>query len=358
MASVLFVISKFAPGGAERVLTVLANEWHRRGVRVTVVTLKNAELYFPLSQGIEVRKLGLTGASPTPLHALLSNRKRVAAVRSVIRDVEPDGVISFMTMTNIVTILAARGLDVPVYAAERNHPEHYEVSRLWKRLRNRVYRRGGRLVVQTEGIADYYRKHKIPVAAVIPNPVNPDFFSSERQLAAGSRILLAAGRLNRQKGFDLLLRSFAAARLDEDWVLRIVGEGKEREALEALSRQLGLAGRVQMPGATNRIVDEYSGADAFVLSSRFEGFPNVLLEAMASGLACIAYDCPTGPGELLQHQQNGLLVPAENTEKMAQAIRSLALDSSTRQRLAAAARESAESYRPENIIALWEKLVF
>lgn len=363
--SVLFVISKFAPGGAERVLAVLANEWRRREVRVTVLTLKDAELYFPLSDGIEVIKLGLTGASPTPLHALLSNRKRVAAVRKVIDDVRPDAVISFMTMTNIVTILAAKGAGVPVYAAERNHPERYEVSRIWKWLRNRVYRRRGRLVVQTEGIAAYYRRRRIPVAAVIPNPVNPDFFAikhpqgaaDSRAARPAARTLLAVGRLNRQKGFDLLLRAFAAAGLD-GWRLRIVGEGKQRGQLEALAGELGIAGLVELPGATADIAAEYAGADAFVLSSRFEGFPNVLLEAMAGGLPCIAFDCPTGPAELLQHGQSGLLVPAENIEELSVAIRRLAGDEELRRSLSTAARRSAEEYRPEKIIAQWEKLVF
>jgi glycosyltransferase involved in cell wall biosynthesis len=191
---------------------------------------------------------------------------------------------------------------------------------------------------------------------VIPNPVPAAEPSGPRDSA--ERLVLAIGRLEPQKGFDVLLRAFSTmSARHPDWRLAILGEGSSRAPLEALARELGIAARVVLPGRTPDPRPFLQSAAIFVLSSRFEGFPNALAEAMASGVAVIATDCPTGPRELVQPDASGLLVPTDDVAGMADALERLAADPGLRHRLGEAAREAVRRYHPETVLREWDRLL-
>jgi glycosyltransferase involved in cell wall biosynthesis len=166
------------------------------------------------------------------------------------------------------------------------------------------------------------------------------------------------GRLSREKGFDVLMRAFArCAATRPDWSLLIAGEGEERAHLVDLRGRLGLAARVRLPG---RVADPgglLRRADLFVLPSRHEGFPNALLEAMACGLPVVAFDCPSGPAEIVRPGQDGLLVPACDEEALAAAMRRLMDDEAERRRLGARAVEVLERFGLDRVMAAWETVV-
>jgi glycosyltransferase involved in cell wall biosynthesis len=173
-----------------------------------------------------------------------------------------------------------------------------------------------------------------------------------------SRVVVAAGRLNRQKGFDLLVPAFARV-LEEapDWELRIYGTGPERGALQRQIASLGVDGGVRLMGATPQLGSALAEGSLFVLSSRFEGFGMVLVEAMSKGLPVVSFDCPRGPSEIVTDGVDGLLVPAEDVDALATAILRVIGDEAFRRRAGAAALQASQRYDLASIGADWEALL-
>ena len=190
--------------------------------------------------------------------------------------------------------------------------------------------------------------------AIIPNGLTP---ADRAPAALDSKIIVAAGRLTRQKGFDLLIESFAEVAAEHpDWRLRIYGDGKEREKLRRLIHRLHLDDHVFLMGGTTRLEQELAKGAMFVLSSRYEGFGMVLIEAMAHGLPVVSFDCSHGPAEIVTHGRDGLLVPPGDVPALATAMKTLIRDSRLRHDLGRAGRVSVPRYDMNRIHLLWERL--
>jgi len=171
-------------------------------------------------------------------------------------------------------------------------------------------------------------------------------------------VVLGAGRLTPQKGFDLLIDAFAAIAAEyPEWRLRICGRGPYRAALERQAEERGVADRVTLAGQARNLEQEMGHASLFALSSRFEGLPMVLLEAMRSGLAVVSFDCPTGPGEVIRHARDGVLVTNGDVRSFAHAMGELMSDEAARRRLGAAARAKAAEYSPAAVGPQWQSLL-
>jgi glycosyltransferase involved in cell wall biosynthesis len=346
------VISTLTCGGAERVMSLLANEWVRRGNAVQLVTLDREPPFFPLDSRIELVQLGREKPSPTKFHALWNLYRSVGALRRTFRGFGPDGVVAFTTRVNVKALMAApRG--VPVVISERVDPSGNPLTGFWEKLTTRWYPRARRLVVQTKSIADYYAALGLSRLEVIANPVEA-LPGSAGGNPTGDLLWLVVARLHHQKGIDLLLQAWARSAQGKTSRLRILGDGPERGELEALAASLGVSGRVEFAGFVSDKLPHWKQASAFVLSSRYEGFPNALCEGMAAGLACVSFDCPSGPGELIRDGENGLLVPAEDVEGLASAMDRVAADPELRERLGREAVKISLTLGVAGIVDRWE----
>jgi GalNAc-alpha-(1->4)-GalNAc-alpha-(1->3)-diNAcBac-PP-undecaprenol alpha-1,4-N-acetyl-D-galactosaminyltransferase len=357
---IVLAISSLGAGGAERVMSVLAGALADRGHTVTLLTLANADSdFFPVGAGVARIALGGYRPSNSWLAALRANAQRVRAVRRAILRCRAQVVISFLTDMNIVSIIACLGLPVAVVVSERVDPRAHAIGALWSGLRRLTYPRAAVLVVQTESVAAWFRTtHARPARiAVIPNPVFE--VADVTPAPARSRtFLFAAGRLTHQKGFDLLIRALAllVARGSE-LELVIAGEGPEHGRLAQLAEELGLSSRVRLIGRVQNLSGWMTAAAAFLLPSRYEGFPNVLVEALACGAAVVAADCPSGPREILRDGRYGLLVPCEDPQALAGAVLALEHDETLRARLRREAPEAVDRYRLPAVVSQWESLV-
>lgn len=363
---IMLLVSSMHAGGAERVAATLVNAWSARGDRVTLVPTFSSKgtCFYPVSDAVDL--VWLADRAGTRAKGPLAAFTRLRTLRGLIQEQAPDVVVSFLTNVNVAAILATRGLKVPLIVCERTNPVLQKVSPIWKRLRRALYPRADMVTVQAEDTVEPFAKQVpgIKRLAVIPNPLPADLVDAPPTGVdpvaprAVRKRLMAMGRLVGEKQFDLLIEAFAGLTGDiPDWDLWIWGEGPKRAALEAQVMQAGLGHRVRLPGRTESPWDELALAQAFVLSSSVEGFPNVLLEAMALGLPCAAFDCPSGPREMTRDGRDGLLVPANDVAALRDTLRRLMSDDDLRGDLGErAARAVRRRYSLPAVLAQWDAL--
>lgn len=366
-------------GGAERVFCQLGQRWADAGHDVHVITWSNAERDpFPLEANIVRHGLDVLRDSRNIWQSLLANRERIHKLRSTLHKVNPEIVLSFCDKMNISTLRAARGLNVPTWIAERSDPSQQRLSFWWERARRMHYPRCSGCIVQTEQIAQHLSQ-LIPRQRifVIPNAVNapttsatgPTLGSSsvsgidadadctneiDDELTS-SKVVLSVGRLSHEKGVDVLLAAWREIHTQlAGWKLRLVGDGLLRATLESQSADLS---SVEFLGWLADPVNEYAAAELFVLPSRYEGFPNALLEAMSHGLPCIATRCSQAIDELSHAGSAVRVVAIESPIQLAAAILELAHSTDARRQLSQAALQVSQQYSWNRIGPMWDRVL-
>jgi glycosyltransferase involved in cell wall biosynthesis len=359
---IFLVVSAMEDGGAERVAATLVNAWAERGDSVTLVATYSGRgtCTYPLSG--KVRLVYLADHPNCKGRTLRAYFARIRTLRALIRDCRPDVVVSFLTNVNITTLLASRGLGVPVIVSEHNNPLADGRPALLRLVCRFLYPHADAVTLLTRGVVTRFRQMVpgIRNLVVLPNPVPDELFMQKRQSidTTRHRRLIALGRFNEVKQFDLLINAFSTlSQQFPDWDLWIWGEGSERARLEGLVAEQGLSDRVFLPGRTLTPWVEMARAQAFVLPSRFEGLPMVLMEAMALGLPCLSFDCPSGPRELTDDGHAGLLIPLGDARTLAEALRLLLTDESLREELGKrAALSIRERYSLQKVMLIWDEL--
>lgn len=358
-----------AAGGAERTVVVLAEEFANRGHRVVVVTWNNdvADFYM-LPTGVQRIRVPLDSQQASVRwFDVIGNARRLRAIRRTIRATDPDAVISFQDGTNELFLVSSAGDRYrKLISCQNDIEQHAHYNRRWAALRRYLYRLADWVVFLD---ADQARRashsHRSWRCTGIPNPLpHIDTSPGTREtqvtgwLERFSLRVSAMGRLVYQKGFDLLLEAFK--RVNEvlpNAGLVIIGEGDLRPQLEASVAGLGLKDVVMMPGRLHRPHAVISRCHAFVLSSRYEGQGLALVEAMATGVAVISHDCPSGPSTIIRDGYDGILVPSGDVDGLARAIIRVLQNEHERQTLATHATEVRRRYAADAICRQWEELL-
>ena len=355
---ILFVLSSLGGGGAERVASVLLNAWAEQGEDVGLLTLSTRrDDHYGLHEKVSRTRLDMIYPSSNLLQAIAANWRRVRELRHEIGAYRPDVVVVFIETINVLVLAALIGTGIPVVVSERVDPRHYRIGRLRRIGRRLAYPFARALVVQTPSVANWARwRVSRQRVHIIPNPIAdlPDVDPE----TARQKTVVAVGRLAPQKGFDLLLKAFAmSGARSKGWHLTILGEGDARRELEKLAVELGVDADVNLPGLVEEPWGWLEHAGIFVLSSRFEGFPNALLEAMGMGCAVVSADCPSGPADIITHEHNGLLVPVADVPELARAMDRLADAPQLRERLGEQAIAVRREYQANRIAQQWLDLL-
>ncbi len=353
---IVFVVSLLSAGGAERVLSELAKRWSETH-EVTVVTLGKGEDFYGVGDKVKRVRLDITRHrwyNPLP-HIRL-----VRALRAAIRRENPDWVVSFVLKTNIFALLANIGTGYPIVVCEHSQIGRSDIDGRVSFARRLTYPLATKIAVLSESIrGEFAAKYPtIPISKVfvVPNPIElPPAPARENTIPVeGSNpSVISLGRFVDVKNFKALVSAFAlVAKKLPAARLVIYGDGPEREVVRALVGELGLEESVSLPGLTDDVPKALSGADVFAITSRLEGMPMALLEAMHAGIPACGFDAP-GVRDFLTDGYNGYKVPFGDLEALSSALVRLLESPAERERLGGNARKYVGAFTPENVDAVW-----
>lgn len=313
---IIVVTKNMHGGGAERVIAQLVNYLTSINIECMIIMTDDEPIGYDLNEKVKVMAIGRKSQNK-----LVDRLKRYKTVRKIVKKEKPDLVLSLPEDTGIYVLWGLLGCRVPVYVSERNNPWVMPDVKITRILRRLMYPFAKGIIFQTEMAKSFFSKRIQKKGIVLPNPVDagriPEPFNGERE-----KIIVGAGRLSRQKNFPLLINAFAEfSNSYPDYRLIIYGEGPDRHLLEEQIRTLGIEDKVELPGRQNNLPELMNTKAMFVLSSDYEGMPNVLSEAMCMGMPVISTDCPSGgPRELIRQKENGLLVPVNAQEQLTEAL--------------------------------------
>lgn len=316
---ICFLIPNNVAGGAERVMTSLANEISKRGIQSFFMTFDSNSSFYPLDKSVNVVRLN----EGTDEYSKVGKKirlpfieiKRYYKMKKALKRISPDCVVSFMFMANVIGWLCCRKLHIPIILSERNDPSKY--SSFKRKVMKYVYSRVNGFVCQSSKMKKYAEEtYLLNNVIVIPNPI------SENQVTnySGNKTkkIISMGRLIPQKNHLMLIEAFS--KLPDkfnDYSLHIYGDGPLKKDLQKAIDELSLNKRVFLKGIEKDAIKKNADATLFVLSSNFEGFPNVLVEAMANGILSISSDFPSGSArDIIENKKNGFLFEVGNDNQL------------------------------------------
>jgi GalNAc-alpha-(1->4)-GalNAc-alpha-(1->3)-diNAcBac-PP-undecaprenol alpha-1,4-N-acetyl-D-galactosaminyltransferase len=363
---ITIVIGGLGGGGGERVCVNLANAWVAGGHRVTLLTItqRSRESVYPLDPQVKRRDVGWPRESradedPAPILDTLRQEgcgelageiHLMAALRVAILDTAPDVVISHMDLTSVRVLAALNDTGIPVIACEHTDPNRVSLG-AWQRAREVFYRRAGAVVASHAATTEWLSRRGI-TARTIPNPLVPP--PRRAPLRRARRRIVTLGRLSPEKRPEMLIRAFA--RIADDlpqWDLEIHGDGPLHDELAKVIAQLGLGGRVSLPGFTNDPYAALMDADLYVSASTVEGFGNAIWEALACGVPVVAMDCGAPVRTLVRDGIDGRIVIGSE-HALSVALADVMSDDEARKALASRTAEVLTRFSIESALRKWD----
>ena len=352
---VAFYLSSMRKGGAERVIANLTEYFYHKNYQVLLVTTHVAEEEYPVPEGV-CRRISEPAQEELGGGRLGNLKKRLQKLRSIWKEEKPDAIVSFIGKNNMMAILTAMGLGIPVAVSVRGEPSQEYYSPVLRFLARSLFYLADGVILQTRRCMEFFPKSIQKKAVILKNPVNPSFFKP-RYEGEREKTITAVGRIDENKNHELLIRAFARiAGQFPEYRLVIYGEGDKRQELCKLSEELGLKNRISLPGSIADVSEAIYKTSVFVLSSNTEGMPNTLIEAMIMGLPVIATDCPCGgPAELIRSGENGILTPVGDVNAMKDNLQYMLKNLQNAEKMGKQAKITSEIYRPELVLEEWEK---
>lgn len=339
-------------GGVENVIATISEYFASIDVKVIIVTLLNVPCAFSMNN--DIRLIPLNNESDVPKG--YQNLSCMIRLRKIVDRERPDIILSMPEEVTCKALPFILGYRIPIVVSERNNPWISPKNIINKILRKTFYPFAAGYVFQTKSASLYFNKRIRRKSCIIPNPINTGRLPITQE-ATREKTVVTIGRLSKQKNHDLLLDAFHLFyKSHMDYKLIIYGAGDEKEALQKKADILFPEGVVEFPGFFADVLERVKNAGMFVLSSDYEGMPNVLIEAMAMGLPCISTDCPSGgPRELINDKENGLLVSVRDASAMCQAMSCIADDDILREKIAQNAKLIREKLDVNTIMARWNE---
>lgn len=351
---ICFVTNALAAGGAERCISLLANEFINQNCKVSIVL---TEPDLPIAYFL-CDMVNLIRIPSIRLSSLSQTFSFFIKLRKVFKEIKPTTIICFLPEYAVFSKIAQLGYGIPIVFSERNDPKKNLSTMKLKIFQNLALSLSKKVVFQTRGAQNYYNKKIKEKSHIILNPFNtnnlPPYFIGKRE-----KRIVSVGRLTQQKNQKLLITAFSQiAKMYPGYNLWIYGEGNLRKELEGYISALHLSGRVLLPGVEKDIFSHINSASIFVLTSDYEGLPNALIEAMALGLPCISTDCsPGGARELIENYQNGIVVPCGNETELANAISYMIDNENDAQKMGENARTIVSRMNISEIASQWLSII-
>ncbi|MEN2801372.1 glycosyltransferase family 4 protein [Capnocytophaga sputigena] len=334
-------------GGGERVVANLSDIFIRKGYFVTIISLckKKETFSFELNKKVHIDYLNTNSFKIEYFNKL----KSLFCLRKYLNTHTFDFVLGIGTYLNILLALSNKR-NIKTIGCEHNY--FFSVSFFWIFLRKIFYRKLSAVVSLTEEDSMYLQKISKYIA-IIPNPLS---FKIEKNPLLTEKKIIALGRTSFQKGFDLMLEMFSEfCMVNNEWLLEIRGNG-DKEELKRIVESFDIANRVKLLPATNDVISAYMNASIYLMTSRFEGLPMVLLEASECGLPMVAYDCKTGPSEIIKDGENGFLIPCYDKKMMVEKLNLLCNDFELRKTMGEKAKKMALRFDKDFVFSKWENL--
>lgn len=349
----LFYISTIRSGGAARVMTNLANQFAEDGNDIYFLTNFADSMEYVLSKKVTRETIDETELND---NIIKKNARRCYRLRNYIKKIKPDVVISFMPENDARNYISTRGLKVRTVMSVRNDPKILFKGSIKKRLFRYIYNHADAVVFQTEDARNWFGDNFKPYNRIIMNQTAKKFYEVERSNCPQGIVTL--GSFLPKKNHKLLIKAFSKIVdivSDDLW---IYGNGELEDEYIRLVMELNIQNRVHICNYSETPQLILAKAKLFVLSSNYEGMPNVLLEALACGVPTISTDCPCGgPRMVLENKKNGILVPINDANKLADAMKKILLDEQLQLSLSINARKKAELFAPETVYRIWYEFV-
>ncbi|MDD4371671.1 MAG: glycosyltransferase [Anaerostipes sp.] len=353
MKKICFVANELLGGGAERVMTVIANDLVSRGIKVSFMLLKSSQCVYTLDSRIKVNVLKGDSKKKNPIEQIRYIRKNIKKEKNTVY-------VSFLTYTNLYLIMASIGLGVRVIVSERNDPRYSIPGNFKKIVRYFLYFSPWckKIIFQTPGAMKYYPESIQKKGIIIVNPIKQDL--PERFEGMRSNRIVSFGRFEEQKNYTMLINAFSKfVSNNPEYILELYGKGTKEEALREEAKRLGLSKKIVFNDFSENVHELVLDAKMFILPSNYEGLSNSMLEAMAIGLPTICTDCPSGGAKMvILNKVNGILIPVKDTLKLTNAMETIVGNLELEKKLSCNAYKIREEFSQTKICSIWETELF